>query len=233
MADSYEMIVLGGGHGGLLVCAAGRGPRPEGRAGREGEGRRHLPALGLHPDQGTAAGRRGRRARADRRRVRRQRHLRRRRHGTRPVVQAEDRRHQLEGPAGLAEEARRRRRSRARATSRTPRPSWCSTDDGERTLTRRKAMVLATGSKPQGPADRRRRDRRRDGHHLRPRAVPRPRPAAPDRHRRQRGRHGVRLDLARLRRRGGHGHRGAAQRGARSRTSTRRRRWPRTSRSPG
>ena len=55
----------------LRLRPARRRARHVGRAGRAGQGRRHLPAPRLHPDQGAAARRRGRRQRPGRREVRR------------------------------------------------------------------------------------------------------------------------------------------------------------------
>ena len=59
----YDLVILGGGSGGyacaLRAAELGMSRRP----GREGQGRRHLPAPRLHPDQGAAARRRGRRRR--------------------------------------------------------------------------------------------------------------------------------------------------------------------------
>ena len=59
MAGTFDLLVLGAGSGGY-ACAlraaqlgSARGP------GREGQGRRHLPAPRLHPDQGDPARRRG------------------------------------------------------------------------------------------------------------------------------------------------------------------------------
>ena len=67
----------------LRLRAAGRPARPDRRADREGQARRHLPAPRLHPDQGAAARRRGRRPDPGERAVRRQGDARRHRHARR------------------------------------------------------------------------------------------------------------------------------------------------------
>ena len=80
--------------------AARRTAGPVRRSDREGQGRRHLPAPRLHPHQGAAARRRGRRRRARGRAVRRAGHLQRHRHEGRQHVQGRCGRAPLQGPAG-------------------------------------------------------------------------------------------------------------------------------------
>ena len=62
VADNQsDLVILGGGSGGYAAALrCGRAGQVRG-ADREGQGRRHLPAPRLHPDQGAAARRRDRR----------------------------------------------------------------------------------------------------------------------------------------------------------------------------
>ena len=97
---TYDVVILGGGSGGyacaLRAAELGLTRRPR----REGQARWHLPAPRLHPDQGAAARRRGRRHRPRGRAVRRQVDLRVGRHGGRQRLQGRRRRPSLQGPAG-------------------------------------------------------------------------------------------------------------------------------------
>ena len=69
-AGDYDVVILGGGSAATPAPSGGRAGAL-GRARREGQAGRHLPAPGLHPDQGAAARRRGRRRRPRGRAVRR------------------------------------------------------------------------------------------------------------------------------------------------------------------
>ena len=54
MANSYDVIIIGSGPGGYVTAIRVGPARPEDGAGGEILSRRHLPQLGLHPDQGAA-----------------------------------------------------------------------------------------------------------------------------------------------------------------------------------
>ena len=60
----YDVVVIGSGPGGYVAAIRVRAARPQDRVRRAREPRRHLPQLGLHPDQGAAQERRGARARS-------------------------------------------------------------------------------------------------------------------------------------------------------------------------
>ncbi len=186
---------------GLRLRAARRPARPEGRAGREGQARRHLPAPRLHPDQGPAARSGGRRLRVARasssvsgRRSR----------------ASTCRREQVQGRRGRPASTRACRAwSRAgRSPSSRASAGW-SPDGrrGRRPALRGPHVVLATGSYakslPGLDID------GEPGHHQRPRAQARPRARLGGRARRRRHRLRVRQRLEVLRRRGHH-RRGAA-----------------------
>ena len=64
-AENFDVVIIGGGPGGLRRRALRRVRRAQHRPGREGQGRRHLPPRGVHPCQGAA--RDGRRAARHRR----------------------------------------------------------------------------------------------------------------------------------------------------------------------
>ena len=98
-----DLVILGGGSGGYAAAFRAVRARPERRPHREGQGRRHLPAPRLHPDQGAAARRRGRRPGPRGRAVRRQDVAGRHRHGRRQRLQGRRRRQALQGPAGPGE----------------------------------------------------------------------------------------------------------------------------------
>ena len=51
----FDLVVVGGGPGGYVAAIRAAQLEDEGRAGRARASRRHLPELGLHPDQGVAA----------------------------------------------------------------------------------------------------------------------------------------------------------------------------------
>ncbi len=61
---SYDLVILGGGSGGYACALRAAELGHAGSADREGQGRRHVPAPRLHPDQGAAARGRDRRPRA-------------------------------------------------------------------------------------------------------------------------------------------------------------------------
>ena len=172
-----------------------------GRTDREGQGRRHLPAPRLHPDQGAAARRRDRRRRARGAAVRREIDVRRHRHGRRATLQGRRGQPPLQGSAGPGEGAQDQS-SKARAGW-SPRPR--STVGGQRYEGRH--VLLATGSYSAVAA--RPRDRRQAGHHQRAGAAARPGPDVGRGPRRRRDRRRVRQRLEVLRRRG-HDRRGAA-----------------------
>ena len=93
------------------------------RPGREGQAGRHLPAPRLHPHQGAAARRRGRRRCSGGRSVRREDRARGHRHGRRQQVQGRRRRQDVQGPAGPGEVPQGSATSRAPARSSRPTPS--------------------------------------------------------------------------------------------------------------
>ena len=71
MADtSFDLVVVGGGPGGYVAAIRAAQLEHEDGAGRARASGRHLPQLGLHPDQGAAALGRGLSPDAARRRLR-------------------------------------------------------------------------------------------------------------------------------------------------------------------
>ena len=168
------------------------------RAGREGQGRRHLPAPRLHPDQGAAARRARWPTRRARRAVRRHRDVRGRRHGRRQHVQGRRRRPALQGPAGPDQEpagitviegegtlvapnaGRGRRRpattARRRAGLRLVPRSAARPRDRRRAGDRLSEQALQPATGPEhGDRARRRRDRRRVRQRRGARSAPRSR----------------------------------------------------------
>ena len=109
-SDRYDIVILGGGSGGYAcaLSAAELGKRVG--AHREGQGRRHLPAPGLHPDQGAAARGGDRRPARRGRDVRRAGPLRRHRHGRGQRLQGQGGRPALEGPEEHDREPQHRHR---------------------------------------------------------------------------------------------------------------------------
>ena len=95
MANEYDVVVIGAGTGGYVAAIRAAQLGLQDRRRREAEGaRRHLPDLGLHPDQGAA---RARPRAEDRRRTRRSgasrsaRRADRHRHGPGAGAQGQDR----------------------------------------------------------------------------------------------------------------------------------------------
>ena len=54
-AQNFDVIVIGAGPGGYVAAIRACTTGVEGRHSRAGIAGRHLPELGLHPDQGAAA----------------------------------------------------------------------------------------------------------------------------------------------------------------------------------
>ena len=121
--------------------AARSGARHVGRGDREGQGRRHLPAPRLHPDQGAAARGGGRRRREGRRALRHPRLLRLRRHRGRHRVPHRHRREEVQGPAVPAQGARRHDDRRRGPPDLRRRPCRSATPRSPA-----RTIVLATGS---------------------------------------------------------------------------------------
>ncbi len=203
--NTFDVVILGGGSGGY-ACAL--------RAAELGmsvvliekrQARRHLPAPGLHPDQGAAARRRGRRPHQGERAVRRQGDLRRHRHAARALLQGRRRQPALQGPAGSGQGPRDHlRRGRG--------PPLLA-DHGRRRRCPLHRQHDRAGHRLGTPVAARPGDRRRPGHHQRPRARARLRAPLGGDPRRRRDRRRVRQRLEVLRRRR-HDRRGPAAPGA-------------------
>ena len=120
MAESdFDVLILGAGSGGYACALRAAQLGLKRRPGREGQARRHLPARRLHPDQGAAARRRGRRQRPRVRAVRRPRHARGHRHGRRQRLQGRRRRAAVQG-ADRADQGPRHHRHRGRRPADRP-----------------------------------------------------------------------------------------------------------------
>ena len=162
-----DLVILGGGSGGYAAALRAAELGPERRPHREGQGRRHLPAPRLHPDQGPAARRRGRRPGPRGRAVRRQDVAGRHRHGRRQHLQGRRRLQALQGPAGPGEGPQDHLR-RGRGPADLPHHGRGERPDATRASTScwPPAPTPAVAARPG--------DRRHPGHHQRPRAEPGP-----------------------------------------------------------
>ena len=191
-----DLVILGGGSGGYAAAFRAAELGPERRPDREGQGRRHLPAPRLHPDQGPAARRRGRRPGPRGRAVRRQDVAGRHRHGRRQRLQGRRHLQALQGAAGPGEGPQDHLR-RGRGPADLP-------DDGRGERPVLRGQAHPAGHRLLRPLAARPRHRRHEGHHQRPRAEARPGARLGDRPRRRRHRLRVRQRLEVLRRRRHH-----------------------------
>ena len=174
--------------------AAFGGARQVRRADREGQGRRHVPAPRLHPDQGPAARGRDRRRRPRERHLRRQRHLRGHRHGRRQQVQGRGRQQELQGPHRTDQEPRHRHR---RGRGQAGRAQDRCRRQGRREQRHLHRLVGRPGDRFLLPDLARARARRLAGDRQRARPAAGPRPGIGDRARRRRDRLRVRVGAGR------------------------------------